>query len=57
MGQLAFTYLPPFQALFASRPVPLLDGLVIVAVGIVLLIVVEFEKRVTGGVFRRPSPG
>ncbi|BBK44749.1 cation-transporting P-type ATPase [Allostella vacuolata] len=45
-AQLAFTYLPPMQAIFGSRPVTLLDGIAIVAVGVVLLLVVEAERRV-----------
>ncbi len=44
-AQFAFTYLPPMQALFESRPVATADGLVIVAAGIALLLVVELEKR------------
>ncbi len=43
-AQFAFTYAPFMNALFSSRPVPLLDGLLIVAVGIVLLLVLEAEK-------------
>jgi calcium-translocating P-type ATPase len=43
--QFTFTY-APFMALpFATAPVALTDGLVIVAVGIVLLLVVELEKH------------
>ncbi len=44
-AQLAFTYLPPMQALFESRPVATADGAVIVAAGVALLFVVELEKR------------
>jgi magnesium-transporting ATPase (P-type) len=44
MAQFAFTYLPPLQAVFGTRPVALLDGLAIVGVGIALLIFVETEK-------------
>jgi len=46
VAQLAFTYLPPMQAVFGSRSVSLADGMAIVAVGIALLIIVEIEKRV-----------
>jgi magnesium-transporting ATPase (P-type) len=45
VAQFAFTYLPPMQAVFGSRPVALGDGLAIVAVGAALLVVVELEKR------------
>ena len=42
-GQFAMTYLPPMQAIFDTRPVALLDGLAVVAVGVVLLLLVETE--------------
>jgi len=45
-AQLAFTYLPPLQALFGSRPVGLLEGAVVICVGVLLLAVVEIEKRI-----------
>jgi multisubunit Na+/H+ antiporter MnhB subunit len=35
--QLAFTYAPPLQALFETRPVGLSDGLAVVGTGVVLL--------------------
>ncbi|GHD52399.1 carbonate dehydratase [Thalassobaculum fulvum] len=53
VAQFAFTYLPVMQAVFASRPVALPDGLVIVAVGAALLAVVEIEKRVAERIGRR----
>jgi magnesium-transporting ATPase (P-type) len=43
--QFAFTYLPVMQWLFKTRSIGLGDGLVIVGVGIVLLCVLEVEKR------------
>ncbi|GLK72016.1 HAD-IC family P-type ATPase [Ancylobacter dichloromethanicus] len=43
-AQLAFTYLPVMQAVFDTRPVALLDGVLIVAVGVALMIVLELEK-------------
>lgn len=42
--QFAFTYAPVMQALFRSAPVPLELGFAIVAVGPVLLVVLELEK-------------
>ncbi|MBB1093419.1 cation-transporting P-type ATPase [Rhodopseudomonas palustris] len=45
IAQLAFTYAPPLQKVFDSRAVSLADGLVIVAVGVILLVLVEIEKR------------
>jgi magnesium-transporting ATPase (P-type) len=46
VAQFAFTYLPPMQAIFATRPISLGDGIVIVGVGVVLLVIVEIEKRI-----------
>jgi magnesium-transporting ATPase (P-type) len=46
LAQFAFTYLPPMQAVFGTRPVSLADGAAIVAVGVALLVIVEIEKRV-----------
>jgi len=44
LAQLAFTYLPWMHTLFGSRPVPLLEGVAIIGVGVVLLLVLEAEK-------------
>ena len=46
LAQFAFTFLPPMQAIFGSRPISFGDGLVIVAIGVALLMIVEAEKRV-----------
>lgn len=43
-GQFAFTYLPVMQAIFDTRPVALLDGVMIIAIGVALMIVLEGEK-------------
>ena len=45
LAQLAFTYLPPLQQVFGTRPVGFLDGLAIVGIGVSMLFVVEAEKR------------
>lgn len=45
-AQFAITYLPPLQTLFATVSVPFIDGVIIVAVGIVLFAIIETEKRV-----------
>ena len=44
VGQLAFTYLPFMHVLFDTRPLSLLDGAMIIGVGILLLVVIEIEK-------------
>ncbi len=43
-AQFAFTYLPPLQAVFETRPVSLLEGLSIVGLGVAFLLIVETEK-------------
>jgi len=58
VAQLAFTYLPPFQAVFATRAVAVADGLVVIGMGVVLLLVVELEKRLrTAIAVRKRRPG
>jgi magnesium-transporting ATPase (P-type) len=44
LAQLAFTYLPLLQKVFATEPVGPLDGLLIVGIGLALLALVELEK-------------
>ncbi|MFN3547559.1 MAG: HAD-IC family P-type ATPase [Mesorhizobium sp.] len=44
-AQFAFTYAPPLQAVFGTEAVGLTDGLLVVAVGVALLVIVEIEKR------------
>ena len=44
LAQFALTYAPPLQAVFETRPVAFLDGLLIVVAGIAMLLVVEAEK-------------
>ena len=43
-AQFAFTYAPFMHALFDSAPVAFADGLIIVAIGIVLMGILEAEK-------------
>jgi magnesium-transporting ATPase (P-type) len=45
LAQLAFTYFAPMQALFHTRGISLLDGAAVVATGVILLIILEGEKR------------
>ncbi|MCW5654819.1 HAD-IC family P-type ATPase [Hydrogenophaga sp.] len=44
LAQLAFTYLPWMQALFDTRDVPLVDGVIVIAIGVVSMLVLETEK-------------
>lgn len=43
-AQFAVTYLSPLQAVFETRPVALADGLLVVAIGALLLAVIEGEN-------------
>jgi magnesium-transporting ATPase (P-type) len=45
VGQFAITYLPPLQAVFETRAVALGDGLLIVAIGVLLFTIIEIEKQ------------
>lgn len=44
-AQFALTYLPPLQAVFGTQPVPLFDGLLIVAIGAIFFALIETEKQ------------
>ncbi len=46
VAQLAFTYLPIMQTLFATKPVSLFDGLLILAVGVAAMAILEVEKHI-----------
>jgi len=58
--QFLFTYAPFMEAFFETRPLSVREGLQIVAVGVVLLLILEFEKwvrlRLTGSNGHRPPP-
>ena len=44
-SQAAMNWLPPIQAVFETRTIPLLDGMAILAVGVLLLLAVETERQ------------
>jgi magnesium-transporting ATPase (P-type) len=46
LAQFAFTYLPAMHALFESRPIGVLELLIVVGIGAVLMAIVELEKVV-----------
>ena len=57
-AQLAITYLPPLQAIFGTASVPVTEGLVILAVGLVFFALIESEKQMRLAFGRpRPVPG
>jgi magnesium-transporting ATPase (P-type) len=45
-AQFAMTYIPLFQTVFSTKAVPLLDGLLIVGVGVAFFIIIEIEKQI-----------
>ena len=46
LAQFAITYLPALQHLFETRPVPLVDSLLILACGAVFFAIIETEKQI-----------
>ncbi len=46
VAQFAVTYLPLLQTVFSTEPIPFLDGMLIVGVGVALFAVVETEKQI-----------
>lgn len=46
VAQLAITYLPPFQRIFATESVPVGDGLLILGAGLALFAIIETEKQI-----------
>jgi len=48
-AQFAVTYLAPLQAVLGTQPVPLMDGIVIVAIGAVFFAIIEIEKQIRLG--------
>ena len=53
-AQFTITYAPGFQAVFDTRDVSLMDGLLIVGVGVALFAIIEVEKQFR---LRTVSPG
>lgn len=52
-AQFAVTFAPPLQYVFGTEAVPLLDGVIIVGIGIVLFAIAEVEKQLRLSVARR----
>jgi magnesium-transporting ATPase (P-type) len=46
LAQLAVTYLPLLQATFGTAPVPFLDGLLVLGIGVALFVIIEAEKQI-----------
>ena len=52
IAQFAVTYVPPLQVVLGTRPVPLMDGLLIVAIGATFFAIIEIEKQIRLGLRR-----
>ena len=52
-AQFAITYVGPFQKIFATEAVPLFDGMLIVAIGMLLFAIIEVEKQLRLGFIQR----
>ncbi|MBM3351250.1 MAG: cation-transporting P-type ATPase [Betaproteobacteria bacterium] len=46
VAQIAITYLPPLQTMFATESVPFLDVLLAIAIGVALFAIIEIEKQI-----------
>ena len=46
VAQLAITYFPPLQAIFATESIPLLEGLLVIGIGVALFAIIETEKQI-----------
>lgn len=44
-AQFAITYFPPLQTVFSTVAIPILDGLLIIGIGIALFAIIEIEKQ------------
>jgi len=49
-AQFAVTYLPPLNAILGTSPVPLMDGVLIIAIGAAFFAIIEIEKQIGLGV-------
>lgn len=55
-AQFAVTYLPPLQAVLGTRPVPLMDGILIVTIGAAFFAIIEIEKQIRLALKRWQGP-
>lgn len=46
IAQFAVTYVPFLNHVFGTRPLPFLEGILVVCFGVVLLLIIEIEKKV-----------
>ena len=55
LAQFAITYLSPLQQVFETASVSLLDGILVVSVGVVLLALIELEKQIRLRLFKKEA--
>ena len=46
IGQFAITYIPGLQIIFDTQAIPILDGILIIAVGVIMFGIIEVEKQI-----------
>ena len=46
LAQLTLTYVPLFQTIFGTEHVPVVEGLLVIGIGVVLFIILELEKQI-----------
>lgn len=54
-AQFIITYVPPLQSVFGTQPVPFLDGVLIVSIGVALFAIIETEKQLRLRIWKRGS--
>ena len=46
LAQLSITYIPTLQGIFDTRAIPLIEGMMVMGLGITLFVIIEFEKQI-----------
>ena len=57
LAQFAVTYVPLLQGILGTEPVPLTDGLLIVAIGVAFFAIIEIEKQIRLGLSGQAGRG
>ena len=54
LGQLAITYVPWVQVIFETEAVSMADGMLIIAVGVIMFAIIELEKHIRLKILKMP---
>lgn len=54
IGQIAITYVPWLQIIFETQAINVLDGLLIIGVGVIMFCIIEIEKQIRLKVLKKP---